>query len=156
MDVTGRIEDITARIKQKVDTGDAHVAGVIAGFLPCVATSAAEAAAKFGLSDSPECYDEIDEIEAVMVLTRAFNKGLAYSVEIMPLAEARNLAASFVAEFLNASARFFTNGDWGQPKFPRDGVTSTSWSDATSATFDTGVIVISDHGTGCVWCMDED
>uniref|UniRef100_UPI0033414574 hypothetical protein n=1 Tax=Castellaniella defragrans TaxID=75697 RepID=UPI0033414574 len=148
MNVTRRIKNLTRHIKQERDRG------TIAGFLPCVLTSVTEAASKFGLTDASECYKEIDDVEAVMVLTRVLHNGLAYtSDEIMPLAEARNLAASFIAEFSNVPARFFTNGNWGSPRAAEAG---RSWHPATSSTFDAGVVVLSDHGIGCVWCMDED
>lgn len=140
--------DVTARIKQErgMDT--------IAGIVPCGAASATEVAVQFGLSGSSECYQEIDALEAALVLENVLHRDMAYGVEIMPLAMAKQLAAKFIDAFSGTSACFFTNGGWGRPQVT-PGV-GPGWSPATAATFDTGVIVVSGQQVGCVWCLDED
>lgn len=129
-------------------------AGTIADILLHTSASVTEAAARFGLSDDPGCYQEINVLEAAQVLEYVFHKDMAYGMEIMPLATAIKLANQFIAEFLDESPRFYTNGEWGRRQF-EFGI-GPGWMPATDATFDTGVLVLSDYRTGCVWCMDED
>ena len=109
-------------------------------------------------------------------MENVLHKDMAYGAEIMPMLLARELATQFLAEFSRASTRFFTNGEWGKPPVEQNVKPSwfsvifailaarhaprawagSSWSPATSATFDTGVIVVSDQKIGCVWFQDED
>jgi len=127
----------------------------IAGILPCAPTaSISDVAVAFGLSDSADCYREIDALEAARVLEYVLHRDLAYNVEIMPLGLAIELTAEFIAQFSGLSARFFTNGDWGRPLLTQ-GI-GHRWSPVTTATFDAGVVVVSTEKIGCVWCLDED
>lgn len=147
-DLAGREAlDITERIKQ------ARGSDTIAGILPGAnSASVTDVASSFGLMNSPECYEEIDAAEAAKVLESVLHKDMAYKVEIMPISLARELSEAFVAVFADSNPRFFTNGEWGRPM----GTLGVGWTPVTSATFDTGVLVVSDQSVGCVWCMDED
>ncbi|PPU68754.1 hypothetical protein [Xanthomonas pisi] len=137
--------NVTDRIKRErgLDT--------IAGILPrSVGASATEVAAHFCLSESSDCYEEIDAAEAAKVLESVLHRYMTYNVEVMPLKLALELSAQFMAEFSDRSTKFFTNGDWGRKRG------DNAWFPATSSTFDAGVIAVSDQKMGCVWCTDED
>lgn len=139
--------EITERIKQ--ERGKDTIAGILPG---AASASVADVARSFGLLDSPECYEEIDAVEAARVIENVLHWDMAYKTEIMPISLARELSGEFVASFAGGDARFFTNGEWGRST----GALGVGWTPVTSATFDTGVLVVSDQMAGCVWCMDED
>lgn len=139
--------DITERIKQK--RGQDTIAGILPG---AASATVADVASSFGLLDSPEHYEEIDAVEAAKVIENVLHRDMAYKNEIMPISLARELSGEFFAMFAGTDARFFTNGEWGRSL----GAHGIGWTPVTSATFDTGVLVVSDQTVGCVWCMDED
>lgn len=113
-----------------------------------------QAAAAFGLSTRPETYRQVAPSEAVAVLASAIFRDMAYEIELAPIETARQLASTFVFGFPPSGTRFFTNGTW---RARSDGwSTLASWSPATKATFDAGVLVLSAHSASCLWFMDED
>ncbi|MBY6035012.1 hypothetical protein KUV59_17720, partial [Marinobacter daepoensis] len=125
----------------------------IAGIKESKVRSVEAAAELFGLSNESGIYEEIGRAEAIEVLRNVLHKDMAYSVKIMSPEKAKNLAAEFVCNF-GDEAKFYTNGEYGKPrKNPNVG---PSWSPATEATFDTGVIVINKEVVGCAWFADED
>lgn len=79
----------------------------------------------------------------------------AYSRETMSAATATALAQEFLAWFAGA-AWFYTNGAF-PPREARSGSGwMGSWDPVTAATFDTGVVAVSEHTAGLVWVEDED
>lgn len=111
------------------------------------------AAERFGLSSQSGIYKKIERTEAIEVLKAVLHKDMAYGVKIMSSEKAKNLANAFISEF-DDEAVFYTNGEFGKPRTnPTIGL---SWSPATDATFDTGVIVLSNGVIGCAWFEDED
>lgn len=119
----------------------------------CVArpfASAGTAAQEFGLSGKAAIYREIQADEAVSVLATVLHRDMAYDQQIMPAARALGLAKAFADCFPRDTARFFTNGTFGRKR------EAPSWSPATDATFDTGVIVLSSGIAACLWFQDED
>ncbi|MGK3995948.1 hypothetical protein [Sorangium sp. So ce1024] len=64
--------------------------------------------------------------------------------------EAARLAREFLEQFDRAGCRYFTNGNFG------DDPTGASWTPATSATFDTGALILGASRSGCLWVEDED
>ncbi|MBD3618821.1 MAG: hypothetical protein LPK58_07945 [Gammaproteobacteria bacterium] len=140
--------DITSRIIE------ARGSDTIVDIRPAKVASVEEAAAQFGLFDSPGIYFEISEQDAVSVLKTVLSRDMAYHVELMPQNEADGLAKEFVRHFSGDKPKYFTNGDYGCPrKHPNVG---PSWTPATIATFDTGVLVITTERIGCAWFTDED
>lgn len=109
-------------------------------------------AGEFGLSENPTFYLEIDAVTARCPVHVILHQDLAYEVEIMPTARAEALADQFLAQFGDEGARYYTNGRLDKARGP--GV--VSWNPVTSATFDTGVLVISRQCSGCLWMEDED
>ena len=127
--------------------------GCIAGIKEANVDSAESAAELFGLSSERGVYSRIERSEAVEVLKAVLHKDMAYGVKIMSSEKAKNLARKFVSEF-DDEAVFYTNGEYG--KFREDPNVGPSWSPATDATFDTGVIIVSNGVVGCAWFIDED
>lgn len=125
----------------------------IAGIKEAKVKSVEVAAELFGLSNESDIYQKIDRAEAVEVLKSVLHKDMAYSVKIMSSEKAKNLAVEFIGNF-GSEAIFYTNGEYGKPR--KNTNVGPSWSPATDATFDTGVIVILNEAVGCAWFADED
>lgn len=113
-----------------------------------------EAAAIFGLFEDPDIYTEVSRDESISILTSVMNQDMAYHVEIVSKDVANQLATDFIDGFKADGPRFYTNGTFGRP-FVATGPGPT-WTPATNATFDTGVLVIGQSSFGCVWFNDED
>lgn len=109
---------------------------------PCAATDLEGVARAFGLSTAPGTYREIDRATAEARMIDLLQYDLAYHTEIMPHANAVNLTREFLDSV--PGARFHSNGT-RQESMP-----------ATRATFDGGVIAVSDRGSACFWIEDED
>lgn len=107
----------------------------------------------FRLSNHKGIYKEVGRSEALCVLKNVLHKDMAYSTTVMSSEKAQNIANEFVEQF-GDDAVFYTNGQFG--KALSDPSIGPSWTPATDATFDTGVIVIAGGVVGCVWFMDED
>lgn len=141
-------DDIVAEVRALRRAG--HVRG---GALPQGFDSPEAAARSFGLASEPGIYAEIDASQAVSVLQRLIHGDLAYGVELVPPAKAQRLAISFVQAAGGPGARYFTNGS---PGLANPSVAGASWSPATDATFDTGLLVLAPTLTACLWFEDED
>jgi hypothetical protein len=109
----------------------------------CPASELLAVARHFGLSTVPGTYREIDRGAAEALIVTLLHHDLAYQSELMPRARAEALAGEFLAA-VPADARFYANGD------------PTSWTPATRATFDLGVLAVSAGGSSCFWIEDED
>ena len=127
-----------------------RIGKVISGFFDRPFASAGAAASDFGLSGKAAIYREIQADVAVSVIANVLHRDMAYDQQIMPAARALGLAKEFVGCFPRDATRFFTNGTFGRKQ------EAPSWSPATDATFDTGVIVLSSGMTACLWFQDED
>lgn len=141
-------DDIVAEVRALRRAG--HVRG---GALPQGFDSPEAAARSFGLAGAQGIYREIDAAQAVSVLQRVIHGDLAYGVELVPPARAQRLAIAFVQAAGGPGARYFTNGS---PGLPNPSVAGASWSPATDATFDTGLLVLAPTRTACLWFEDED
>ncbi|MBQ0946611.1 hypothetical protein KAK07_25015 [Ideonella sp. 4Y16] len=112
------------------------------------------AALAFGLKGEPAIYSEVSPKEAACVLRSVIHRDMAYEIELVPLGQAEELAAKFLQAVGTVGARYFTNGTFGLPRqSPHVGA---SWSPATEATFDTGILVLTPERTACLWFEDED
>lgn len=109
---------------------------------PSAATDLEGVARAFGLSTQPGTYREIDRATAEARMIDLLQYDLAYHTEVMPHANAVNLAREFLDSV--PGARFYSNGT-RQESMP-----------ATRATFDGGVILVGDVGSACFWIEDED
>ena len=127
--------------------------GCIVGTKKATVDSVESAAELFGLSSETDIYEMIERAEAVEVLKRVLHKDMAYSVSIMSSEQAKMLAREFIGSF-GKDSTFYTNGEYG--RHPVNPTVGPSWSPATDATFDSGVVVIFDEMVGCAWFTDED
>jgi hypothetical protein len=108
-----------------------------------------ELAREFGLHDDPSAFAPITASFAVALVTSILHKDMAYSGPIMSEERAKELAGRFLQQF-GADAAFYSNG-WNGWE-----TDSTGWKPATNSTFDTGVLIIGNDRSGCIWVEDED
>lgn len=127
---------------------------LIVGVEVDIAKSVESAAEKFGLSESPTTYFEVAPAEAKAVLRAVLAFDMAYHTELVPMPEAERLASEFVDTFVDEGAIYYTNGSFGAPRRSPD--VGPSWTPATNATFDTGILVLTSWRIACAWFMDED
>jgi hypothetical protein len=111
--------------------------------------SVTEVASHFDLLPDFRCYNEIDATVAEAILVRILHRDLAYGVVVMPQELARSLAARFLDAASSPSCRCFSNGDFSQ-------ASPAAWMPATTATFDTGVLIVGPGRSACFWVEDED
>lgn len=98
----------------------------------------------------PVALDEIEDGQARRIFNLILSRDLAYRVEIMSQEEANQLAERFLA-FFEPPVRYFTNGYFTENPFYL-----RSWDPISKATFDTGVVVLSETRIGLLWAEDED
>lgn len=127
--------------------------GCIADTINIGVESVESAAKLFHLSDKVGIYKMIEKAEALELLKVVLHKDMAYGVKIMSSVKASNLAEELIGQF-GEDAVYYSNGDYGKPR--KNSNVGASWTPATEATFDTGVIVISNSAVSCVWFADED
>ena len=114
-------------------------------------------AREFRLRDDATIYKEIDATAASRLIQTILQKDMAYGCRIMSTELSAELAAAFMQQF-GSGARYFTNGTYHVQRVQLSPTvwTGPSWDPATEATFDTGVLVIGQAGSGCLWIEDED
>jgi hypothetical protein len=108
--------------------------------------SIVEAARSFDLEGDSTTYRCVETPEAEAIAIRLLRAGLAHEVEIMSLPRAKELWRQFLDVFEGQDVRLVTN----------DSQDATSWTPATQATFDMGVLVIGTDKVGCLWVEEED
>lgn len=108
---------------------------------------------KIGFSIKSENLQNIEREQALNILKLVLKEDLAYSSQIMPDEQARELARDFCDQF-QKSAKFFTNGSLKESSSGK--MSLSSWNPITKATFDTGVFIIDEKSIGCLWVEDED
>ena len=108
-----------------------------------------ELAREFGLHDDPSAFVPITASNAVALVASILHEDMAYSHPMMAEERANELAEQFLEQF-GAEAKLYSNGWTGW------GTGSVGWEPATDATFDTGVLIIGDDRSGCIWVEDED
>jgi hypothetical protein len=106
----------------------------------------AEAARSFGLADNSSIYRSLEPMEANAIATRLLSVGLAYGLKIMSGCRANDLWQQFMAQFDGQDIKFFSNAS----------AQTDSWTPATRATFDMGVLIIGATKAGCLWIEEED
>jgi hypothetical protein len=131
--------------------GDVHC-----GISSQTSPSVAQLAREFGLADDPGPYKEIDAAAAKRLVQTLLHLDMAYNAEVMPAARAAELAERFLAQFASAGVRFYTNSTFHECRGGKLTWSGVSWDPVTSATFDTGVLVIGPESSGCLWVEDED
>lgn len=107
-----------------------------------------------GLPKKPDALEEVSEEKAQNILEAVLARNMAYKYEAMPLERAVQLAKEFIESQL-PNTRFLVNGDW-TTYLNESKSTGFSWHNLTEATFDAGVVAVSDRLAMCIWVEDED
>jgi hypothetical protein len=118
-----------------------------------VSPSLSELAVEFGLACDPSNYKKIDKTSALWLLELGLKRDMAYDVEIMTTSQAVALACRFLAQFDIEGVCYYTNLEFHEPLEAWSGV---NLEPMTSATFDTGVLILGNQISGCLWIEDED
>ncbi|NMG22250.1 hypothetical protein [Brasilonema bromeliae] len=95
-------------------------------------------------------WKEVNQGEAQKILKFIMTKDLAYSVQLMSLEEAEKIVVKLFQIF-PGNCKFFTNA-----LFRNNYSGISAWDSITKATFDTGIIVVSERRIGILWVQDED
>ncbi len=103
-----------------------------------------------GLEPPGRGWVEVDAARARQFLTAILHKDLPYKREVMTEQRATWLAGEFLRSFGRFNSRFATNS----PDLP--GTFPYSWTPATGFTFDAGIAVMGEAGSGIYWLADED
>ncbi|MEM7579090.1 MAG: hypothetical protein AAF316_04425 [Cyanobacteria bacterium P01_A01_bin.80] len=115
-------------------------------------------ALRFELFFEPNIYKEINRQQAAVVVRRILHRDLAYDSKLMSQVKAENLTTRFLDCFDIKDTQYYTNGSYYAPEqgFVNNVKVGHSWTPATYATFDTGILVVSKSKSGCLWVEDED
>lgn len=113
-----------------------------------------------GLKAIGQSWRAIDRDDAAIVLARCLRFDLAYHAPLMATNEADALVQAILA-FPGDAREFLTNGSWAKPSTYRRGgesgiVVGPSWTPLSTATFDAGVVAVSDERAVICWIEDED
>ena len=99
---------------------------------------------------------EISAHDAHAIATSLLHRDLAYGEEIMPLADATELATAFL-DLAPEPHTYFTNGEWiGALEDDGSLGTTIGWDPISDATFDAGIVCVGDGMTAVLWVEDED
>jgi len=109
-------------------------------------TSVVDTARVFGLADDSTIYRNICRAEADAIATHVLESELALGSRIMSNPRAAHFWQQFMALFEGQDVKFATNA---MPHL-------RTWTPATDATFDMGVLVIGVTRVACLWVEDED
>lgn len=102
---------------------------------------------KLGFKDVPKL--KINEEVAIEFIVNALHTDMAYASEIIPVAEAQELAQEFLKQFAKEKTEYYTNAEknsWG----------GFNYIPTTESTFDTGVVMCDGDKFGVIWVEDED
>jgi hypothetical protein len=129
-----------------------------AGKVFCGTTKAAKSVATlataFGLKGDASLYHQVDADMARAIIVGILHRDLAYGNRLLSLARAEELAGQVLKQFPDPAIRFLTNGQFKQGAAA--GLVMSHWDPATTATFDTGVLILGAAESACVWVADED
>ena len=102
---------------------------------------------------------EISESDAERIATGVLHRDLAYGAELIPLAEAEELASALIA-LVPLPMTCFTNGDWvdafDADRDSGESLESVGFDPISDATLDAGIVCVSEEVTLLLWVEDED
>ena len=133
-----------------------RTAGITRCFALAKAMTVREAARTFGLANRMATYRGIQRAEADIIACQLLQTSLAYRTTLMAAARASQLWEEFLKLFSGQALQFATNLGEVSGRFDLQSAVAFSFSPATSATFDLGVIVLGTSNTGCLWVEEED
>jgi hypothetical protein len=113
-----------------------------------------EYVATFGFKGLDDGWVEIRQQDARQIATAVLYEDLASHTEVMNEQQASELAHRFISLF-GTGTEYYTNGNLVLPSADKNGVPG-GWNPITSATFDSGVICVSEDRIGILWVQDED
>ena len=90
----------------------------------------------------------LDKESLLDLLAKMCHKSMAYSVEMMSMEAARQIAEAFVAQFNPTNALYFANGSISEG--------SAGWTSITKSTMEMAIVVMDSDKTGIICCEDED
>jgi hypothetical protein len=96
----------------------------------------------------------VDREKATNILYGVLHRDLAYYTPVMPINLAHQLAEQFFQLF-DFDTTFLTNGQF-EPSMKGEGVELRGWTPISDATFDTGIVCVSNQHVGMLWVQDED
>jgi hypothetical protein len=112
-------------------------------------TSLASTLADFGFAHPEEKLFPLSRMDAAQLLIHLIARDQAYGAPTDALDLAELCARDFLSLFPEES-QFLTNSP------DPIGAESRGWRPLTDATFDAGVVVVSEHRVGALWFEDED
>ena len=119
-------------------------------------TIADQAVQAHGFRTLGDAWLEISAHDAHAIATSLLHRDLAYGEEIMPLADATELATAFL-DLAPEPHTYFTNGEWiGALEDDGSLETTIGWDPISDATFDAGIVCVGDGMTAMLWVEDED
>ncbi|MFN8666869.1 MAG: hypothetical protein U0164_06650 [Gemmatimonadaceae bacterium] len=123
-------------------------------------TAAADRAVQgVGLRPLGDGWLEISDTDAEVIATGVLHRDLAYGAEIMPLAQAAELASDLFA-LVPLPMTCFTNGEWadalGDADDAGEALESVGFDPISDATLDAGVVCVGEEVTLLLWVEDED
>jgi len=118
------------------------------------ADSVGKAAVAFGLKDDEKLYRETDMEMARAIIVNVLHRDLAYGNRLIALGRAEELASQVMQRFAQGETHFYTNAEFKHGAAAA--LVLSRWDPATASSFDTGVIILSDSESACVWVADED
>ncbi|MBD2595317.1 hypothetical protein H6G74_13390 [Nostoc spongiaeforme FACHB-130] len=95
-------------------------------------------------------WQKITQTAAKKIIVFVLTKDLAYSSKIMQIEEAEKISHQ-VFNLFQLHCNFFTNAE-----FVNNYSAMIAWDSLTPATFDTGVIFVTETQMGILWVKDED
>ena len=94
-------------------------------------------------------WEEVSRDFAIEHLADLLQQGMAYNVKIMDAQEAQDLAVGLVSLF-DASTLWFSNVSEAGASL------KSGWNPLTSATFDSGIALVTPDHVAIIWFEDED
>ena len=102
----------------------------------------------FGFVGEEGGLKEIQPDEAASVLETIVSRSLVDGLEIVPIDDSRRMVSEFMNYVSVGPIKFYTNGDWGESRL-------NGWNSMTQSIFDSGIIVLGEKKSACVW-IEED
>jgi len=102
--------------------------------------------ARFRLAEDSTIYKPVSRSEADAIAARIPSVSLAYDSKIKSVSRAIDLWRHFLALFDGQEIQFASNA----------AAQGDSWTPATQATFDRGILVLGTTKAGCLWVEEED
>ena len=148
--------NISTRISQRRSIGKTTCATIAIERHGADHAIADRAAKAHGFRPLGDAWLEISAHDAHAIATSLLHRDLACSEEIMPLAEATELAYAFL-DLAPEPLTYYTNGEWiGALQDDGSLGTTVGWDPITDSTYDAGIVCVGDGMTAILWVQDED